>query len=177
MLEPFNGLPFLEFNAAETSRSVSRSHCESILSYLWRHRNAFGSRHEPWLVYACHFAVSTLLFKLSLPGPHEGTAIQGCELLFDMGLYIPQANNMLLALSEEARSRGIEVPGPCKKFLGAGVTAIGRVSIANVTPLVYSGSGTAPDRPCQAIFSRRIESLEESEGKFSNDIIQSPERQ
>lgn len=85
---------------------------------------------------------------------------------------------MLLALNEEARSRGIEVPGPCKRFLRAGVTAIGRVSIANVMPLMYfSGSGAAPDRRCQAIFSRRIESLEESDGNLSNDITQSPERQ
>ncbi|UNI14819.1 hypothetical protein JDV02_001411 [Purpureocillium takamizusanense] len=166
LLEPFLGLSFSGFDGVESARSLSRSHCENLISHLWNYRASFGMRLECWLVYACHASVASLLTNLPLPGPHEDLLCRGCELLFEMGHYMPRANDLLLALQDEASLRNIEIPNACKPYLDAGAALARRINIRNVTPLLFTPANEGLElQSCQVTFGSHIEGLEEDQNQ------------
>ena len=119
-------------------------------------------RHECWLLRACHAAVATLLLYSTLPGIHEEMLSRGCELLYHMGQYIPEANNLVLGLWNEAQSREIRWPEVGKRFLGASLVNARRSIIVNATPLTLTDSGIGVSIPNanQVTFAQKITSIE-----------------
>ena len=119
-------------------------------------------RHEWWLLRACHAAVATLLLYSTLPGIHEEMLSRGCELLYHMGQYIPEANDLVLGLWNEAHSREIRWPEVGKRFLRASLVNVRRSIVVNAAPLTLSdsGIGVSMPNPGQVTFAQKITSVE-----------------
>ena len=119
-------------------------------------------RHECWLLRACHAAVATLLLYSTLPGIHEEMLSRGCELLYHMGQYMPEANDLVLGLWDEGQSREIRWPEVGKRFLEASLVNVRRITIVNAAPLTLtdSGIGVSIPNPDQVTFAKKITSVE-----------------
>ncbi|KAF7554027.1 hypothetical protein G7Z17_g3249 [Cylindrodendrum hubeiense] len=153
LLEPFTRLSFLEFDGGQTARSLSFLHSDSIISALWNYRTAFGVRLEYWMVQACQVAALAVVYHLSEVSSQEETFRRSCELLHDVGQYMPLANQILAMIKSVIVREDIEVSGAAKKFL-AGAGKMGRVHIKNVRIIGAPG-------PQNVVFDGKILRIED----------------
>lgn len=138
LLEPFTRLSFLEFDGGQTALSLSFLHSDSIISALWNYRTAFGVRHEYWMVQACRVAAMAVLSHISSVSTQGETFRKSCELLHDVGKYMPLANQILAMLKTVIAREGIKVSRGAGRFL-AGAGKAECVHVRNVRILGAEG--------------------------------------
>ncbi|PFH60997.1 hypothetical protein XA68_18415 [Ophiocordyceps unilateralis] len=156
LLEPFNGISFLDFDGFKPARSLSQSHSESIVSALWRYRTAYDLWHDFWPLHACYAAVSNLLLGHGLAGgsSHKEALTQGCQLLCDLGTRLPLASRMCQEL--QLAHKELDLPDVVLRFLRRGAAMTKVSQIANVAMLSDAGGGGVRLEPCVIRFGETI---------------------
>jgi hypothetical protein len=141
LLGPFIPLPFLEFDHGRSARALSLDHSEAILSVLKVYDEESLGRHDYWLLHTCEIAVKQLLLlEENLVGPTEDHLAKGCELLYRIGRYMPQANKILLDVSKHVHKCEGKVSDRVKRILQAGSARVRPTVIENASYLEIEGS-------------------------------------
>ncbi|KAG5929466.1 hypothetical protein E4U53_002440 [Claviceps sorghi] len=139
LLESFISFPFLEFHNGQGTGALCQIHSEAIILALVDFEADFAVRHDFWLSYACGVAVKHLLLNTITAGPYGRSLFRGCELLYNAGRYMPQANRILLDLSVLAGQKGITTCVKVRGLLDAAITRICPTSINNASYIVRNG--------------------------------------
>lgn len=123
---------FPSYMHAQAASSALSSCAASLLSNLWVYRAAHGLRHEYFLQQACSSAAAALLPSLiNAPGLTK-VVVMACQLLYDMGEYLPAANRSLLRVRALARLRGVAMPKGCKVLFSGSAVRMGKVVVKGV---------------------------------------------
>ncbi|OAA39939.1 Zn(2)-C6 fungal-type DNA-binding domain protein [Metarhizium rileyi] len=159
LLGPFVNLPFLEFPDGKSARILSLEHSESIISIIKEYDVVFSTRHDYWLLHTCETAVRRLLLETNLRGPAKDYLAKGCELLYSIGRYMPQANRILLDVKKYVLENDMAIPDTLKTTLQAGSTRATPTVIANAAYLVLEGDDAGMLPLGQLEFNEIIESI------------------
>lgn len=138
LLEPFVRMPFLNFSHGRSARALLLEHSAAIISVLKEYDVAFLGRHDYWLLHTCEIAVRGLLLE-NLVGTMEDSLAKGCELLYNMGRYMPQANAILLDVSKHSWKSESRVSERAKRILQAGSIRVQATVIKNAWHLKVDG--------------------------------------
>lgn len=159
LLSPFIQLPFLEFPRGRPARALSLEHSESLISILKEYNAAFSGRQDYWLLHTCEIAVKHLLLEKNLLDPTEDYLAKGCELLYSIGRYMPQANRILDDVNNHIKERNIEVSDRIKTMLQAGSTRVRPTIIANASYLQLDPTDAKRMLVGSMAFNEAIESI------------------
>ncbi|KAG5930437.1 hypothetical protein E4U42_001360 [Claviceps africana] len=113
---------------------------EAIILALIDYEADFSVRHDFWLSYTCGVAVKHLLLNTITTGPYSRSLYRGCELLYNSGRFMPQANRILLNLRVLADQRGITTCTRVRGLLDAAVARIRPITIHNASYIIPSGN-------------------------------------
>jgi hypothetical protein len=108
---------------------IRNSFAASIMSNLWVYRAAHGMRHERWLSQVCLLAATAILQNdEENEGMRKSIAI-ACQLLFDIGKYLPMGKKGLLIIKVLAQRQSISLPTSCKAVFSSLATGTRNVTV------------------------------------------------
>ncbi|KAF7563292.1 hypothetical protein G7046_g820 [Stylonectria norvegica] len=131
--------------AGETAASTRATYGSSIISNLWLYRVAYGLRHEYWLMQACFSASTSVVYNLGNNSTLPKAFFRSCQLLYEMGEYLPVANECLLVIKTLVHCYAIDLPKACSIiFVKLGVRT-GRTTVQGVKLLPLETDMTVPE--------------------------------
>lgn len=161
LLEPFLLAPFLQFHNGQCASSLIQIHSEAIILALVDYEADFAVRHDFWLSYTCGVAVKHLLLNTVTAGPYGRSLFRGCELLYNTGRFMSQANRILLDLSVLAARKGITPCTRVRQFFDAAIARIRPTTISNAS-FIFLGGDTLMNIPMKSlVFNQVIRAVED----------------
>ncbi|KAG6002240.1 hypothetical protein E4U21_003300 [Claviceps maximensis] len=160
LLEPFISKPFLSFHNGQAASTLCQIHSEAIILTLIDYETDFAARHDFWLAYTCGAAVKHLLLNTATAGPYGRSLFRGCELIYNAGKYMPQANRIMMDLRDLARKKGVEPCPGVQVLLDAATARITTFTIYNATCIVPLADELRSLSAKKIVFGQVIHSIE-----------------
>ena len=115
LVEPFSEGSFRLFGDG-TGPTLRLTNAMHIMSNLWAYRAAFGLHHEYWLLQACFASANSVLRDLNTSTASVEVFGRACRLLYDIGVYLPLANDLLVVIKGTLARTQIQPPASVTKI-------------------------------------------------------------